>query len=100
MAKLGTAQKPIIVRVQSEEKAAYVTEACEENNWIFILGIEPDKPEDLSDLERMLHPVAPVQSNKVSRNSPAPAVAGKNTRNAAGKLRTCNERENENRLHR
>jgi len=47
-------QKTHYRRVQSEEKAAYVTEVCEENNWIFILGMEPDKPEDLSDLERML----------------------------------------------
>ncbi|MCK5035019.1 MAG: hypothetical protein KAS73_03930 [Candidatus Sabulitectum sp.] len=51
MAKSGTAKKPIIVRVQSEEKAAYVTEVCQENNWIFVLGMEPDKPENLSDLD-------------------------------------------------
>lgn len=84
MAKLGTAKRPIIVQVQSEEKAGYVTETCAENNWIFVLGIEPDKPEDLSDLERMLHPVAQAQSNKISRNSPCPCGSGKKYKKCCG----------------
>ncbi|NOQ21892.1 MAG: zinc chelation protein SecC [Candidatus Aegiribacteria sp.] len=84
LAKLGTAKRPIVVQVQSEEKARYVAEVCEENNWIFVLGMEPDKPEDLSDLERMLHPVAPAQSNKISRNSPCPCGSGKKYKKCCG----------------
>jgi len=70
MAKLGTEKKPIIVRVHADEKAKYVAEKCEQHGWIYIIGFEPDKPEDISDLEKMLNPVKPASSNKISRNSP------------------------------
>ena len=48
MAKLGSKKKPIVVRVHSEEKARYVANTCDQNGWRYIIGFEPDKPEDIS----------------------------------------------------
>ena len=78
MAKLGSEKKPVIVRVHSEEKARYVAETCGANGWHYIIGFEsPEVPEDISDLERLLNPVAQVKSTKVPRNSPCPCGSGK-----------------------
>ncbi|MDD3727513.1 MAG: SEC-C metal-binding domain-containing protein [Dysgonamonadaceae bacterium] len=56
MKKLGDPGKPIIIRVQNQERAGELAQICEDNNWKFICGIEPDEPEDISDLEYMLNP--------------------------------------------
>ena len=64
MAKLGSEKRPIIVRVHSDEKARYVAEACAEHGWHYIIGFELDKPEDISDLEKMLNPPKPIASKK------------------------------------
>jgi SWIM/SEC-C metal-binding protein len=77
MAKLGSTKRPIIARVHSDEAAAYVTETCSQNGWHYIIGFEPDKPEDISDLEKALNPVLPVISSKVDRNSPCICGSGK-----------------------
>ena len=52
MAKLGTKEKPIIVRVRTEERGRYVAEKCALHGWQYIIGFETDKPEDISDLEK------------------------------------------------
>ena len=77
MAKLGTKKRPIIVRVNTDETAQYVVEKCTEHNWQYILGFEEDKPEDISDLEKLLNPVKPVASDKINRNDPCPCGSGK-----------------------
>ncbi|SJM94346.1 PBPRA1643 family SWIM/SEC-C metal-binding motif protein [Crenothrix polyspora] len=77
MAKLGTKEKPIIVRVHTDEKAQYVAETCVKNGWIYIIGFEPDKPEDISDLEKALNPPKPAISAKINRNDACPCGSGK-----------------------
>jgi SWIM/SEC-C metal-binding protein len=77
MAKLGSTQRPIIARVHSDETAAYVTEVCSQHGWHYIIGFEPDEPEDISDLEKMLNPVQPVISSKIDRNSQCICGSGK-----------------------
>jgi hypothetical protein len=72
MAKLGTEKRPIIVHVRTEERGRYVAEQCALRGWHYIIGFEPDKPEDISDLEKALNPPVPVQSEKVGRNDPRP----------------------------
>lgn len=85
MAKLGTEKRPIIVRVHSDEKAKYVVETCSQNGWHYIIGFEPDKPEDISDLENMLNPPKPVTSEKkVGRNDPCPCGSGKKFKKCCG----------------
>jgi hypothetical protein len=54
MAKLGTKQRPAIIRVRTEARAKEVASVFNEHGWHFILGIEPDKPENISDLKRLL----------------------------------------------
>ena len=83
--KLGSADRPIVVRVHSDEMAQYVAEKCNENGWIYIIGFEPDKPEDISDLERMLNPILPHTSTKVAgRNDPCPCGSGKKYKKCCG----------------
>ena len=77
MSKLRTEKKPLVLRVQTEDRAEYVAEKCNEHGWQFILGIEPDKSEDISDLEKMLNPTKPAQSEKINRNAPCPCGSGK-----------------------
>jgi hypothetical protein len=36
----------------------------------FIIGLEPDKPEDISDIERRLNPPSPNFAIHIGRNEP------------------------------
>ena len=84
MAKLGSEKRPIVVRVHTEEKAKYVAETCERNGWQFIIGFEPDKPEDISDLEKLFNPPQVVKSEKIGRNDPCPCGSGKKYKKCCG----------------
>ena len=53
MAKLGTKKHPAVVHVETEARAAEIMAVCQSNGWQVIVGIEPDKPEDISDVERL-----------------------------------------------
>ena len=54
MAKLGTKQKPAVVRVKNEERAYEIVSICNARGWEVIAGVEPDLPEDVSDVEKLL----------------------------------------------
>jgi SWIM/SEC-C metal-binding protein len=84
MAKLGTEKRPIIVHVRTEERGRYVAEQCALRGWHYIIGFEPDKPEDISDLEKALNPPVPVQSEKIGRNDPCPCGSGKKYKKCCG----------------
>ncbi len=56
MAKLGTKEKPVRFRVNNEDRLAEIALICEKHNWIFIGGIEPEEPEDISEIEYLLNP--------------------------------------------
>ncbi len=84
MAKIGTEKHPIIVRVQTDERARHVAGLCEENGWKFIVGFEPDKPEDISDLMKALNPPAPIRSEKPGRNDSCPCGSGKKYKKCCG----------------
>jgi SWIM/SEC-C metal-binding protein len=84
MTKLGTEKKPAIVRVQNEHRAQEIGAIFDKNGWKFIIGIEPDKPEDISDLEKLLNPPKPVQSAKIGRNDPCPCGSGKKYKKCCG----------------
>ena len=55
MSKLGTKNKPVIVKVQTEERAMEIYSLCEQRGWKVIVGIEPDKQENISDVEKLLN---------------------------------------------
>lgn len=59
------------------EKAEKIIALCDERGWKIIVGIEPDKPEDISDLERLLNPPTTIRSKpRVGRNDPCPCGSG------------------------
>lgn len=82
MARLGTDKKPAIVRVQSFEKANAICAFCDDHGWKVVIGVEPDKSEDLSDLERLINPLAPRRpplqplNPKTERNQTCPCGSG------------------------
>lgn len=68
------------------ERAQQVISFCEEHGIQYIVGVEPDKTEDISDVERAMlarqpKPLAP----KVGRNDPCPCGSGQ-------KFKRCCER--------
>jgi SWIM/SEC-C metal-binding protein len=84
MSNVGTKKNPIIVRVQTEERGIYVAQKCAEHGWHYIIGIEPDNPEDISDLEKAVNPPKPVLSEKVGRNDSCPCGSGKKYKKCCG----------------
>ena len=90
MATLGTSKKPAIVRVATEEKANEVYKLCDSNGWEVIIGIEPDKPEDLSDVQRLLgvkveNTKTIVNEVQIGRNDPCLCGSGKKYKRCFGK---------------
>ncbi|MDP3706097.1 MAG: SEC-C metal-binding domain-containing protein [Legionellaceae bacterium] len=79
MAKLGSHKRPAVVRVQGMEQAQEIMSICSQNQWQVIVGIEPDKSEDISDVEKLLNPVKPalVAHLKTNRNDPCTCGSGK-----------------------
>ncbi|EYE87159.1 hypothetical protein Q428_14900 [Fervidicella metallireducens AeB] len=90
MAKLGTKQKPAVVRVKTQEKASYILEICNQNGWQVIIGVEPNKTEDISDIEKLLgHETknnrTVIIGEKVGRNDLCPCGSGKKYKKCCGK---------------
>jgi len=78
MARIGTSRHPAVVRLQTQDRALQVLAFCQEHGIQCIVGVEPDEPEDVSDIDRALHPPAPVLAEaKVGRNDPCPCGSGK-----------------------
>ncbi|NCC62326.1 MAG: hypothetical protein EOM12_15605 [Verrucomicrobiae bacterium] len=78
MAKLGTKKHPAIVRVATQERAEEIVAICNANGWQVIAGIEPNQPEDITDVERLLNPPEPYRVEETTgRNDPCPCGSGK-----------------------
>jgi SWIM/SEC-C metal-binding protein len=85
-AKLGSEKNPAVVRVQSELRFKEVSATFAKHSWACRISIEPDKAEDVGDLERLLHPQKPtVVAKKVGRNEPCSCGSGKKFKNCCGK---------------
>jgi len=85
-AKLGTEMRPAVVNVQTEERLKKVASIFEENGWKYTIGLEPDKPEDITDLEILLNPPKTrIAEKKVGRNEPCPCGSGKKYKKCCGK---------------
>lgn len=54
MAKVGSDKRPAVVRVRTMPKGEKIVALCEKHHWKVIVGIEPDQPEDLSDIDLLL----------------------------------------------
>ncbi len=85
MAKLGAEKNPVIAHVRTEQRLNEIASICAEHGWKFIIGLEPDKPEDISDVLRLLNPPAPrIAPSNVGRNDPCPCGSGKKYKKCCG----------------
>ena len=90
MARIGTQKNPAVVRVRTSARAEEMLAICSEHGIEFIIGIEPDKAEDISDIERALQAqqATPVlASPKIGRNDPCPCGSTKKFK------KCCNDRQ-------
>jgi SWIM/SEC-C metal-binding protein len=79
---LGTEKNPAVVTVQTENRFKEVTAAFEQRGWKYRIELEPDKPEDITDLTRLLNPPKQrIVEQKVGRNEPCPCGSGKKYKN-------------------
>jgi SWIM/SEC-C metal-binding protein len=84
-AKLGTEKNPAVVTVPTKKRLKEVTALFEETGWKYKIDLEPDKPEDIADLTRLLNPLKPaIAEKKVGRNEPCPCGSGKKYKNCCG----------------
>lgn len=79
MAKLGTKEKPAIVKVQTEERAMQIMTLCNIRGWEVVVGIEPDSEENISDVNKLYKGNTGSLKPKAapSRNAPCPCGSGK-----------------------
>ena len=85
-AKLGTEKNPATVCVQTKKRMKEVAAIFEKNGWKYTIELEPDKPEDITDLEILLNPQKTVIAEpKIGRNDPCPCGSGKKYKKCCGK---------------
>ena len=85
-AKLGTAKNPAVVRVKTKKRMKEVASLLETNGWKFRIELDPDEPEDITDLEILLNPPKTiVVKEKIGRNDPCPCNSGKKYKKCCGK---------------
>ena len=84
--KLGTGNKPAVVKVKTEERVKELESVFEENGWEYTIELDPDQPEDIKDLEILLNPPkTKIAEKKVGRNEPCPCGSGKKYKKCCGK---------------
>ena len=86
VAKLGSEKNPAVIHVQSEARFTEVSATCAKHGWNSRITIEPDEPEDVGELERLLHPQQPtIVEKKTGRNEPCLCGSGKKSKRCCGK---------------
>jgi len=84
--KLGSAKNPAMIQLQSEARLTEVSAILEKHGWQYRVSVEPDKPEDVGDLERLLHPQKPTTvAKKTGRNQPCLCGSGKKSKHCCNK---------------
>ncbi len=85
-AKLGTEKNPAVVTVKTKKRLNQVTAQFKEKGWRYTIELEPDKPEDITQLELLLNPPQPkIAEKKIGRNDPCPCGSGKKHKKCCGK---------------
>ena len=85
-AKLGTEKNPAVVSVQTKERAKELETVFKDNGWTFRIELEPDNPEDINDLDILLHPQKTrIAEKQVGRNEPCQCGSGKKYKRCCGK---------------
>ena len=85
IARLGTAKNPAVVTVQTEKRLKEVVSQFEERGWKYTVELEPDKPEDITQLNLLLNPPQPkIAEKKIGRNDPCPCGSSKKYKKCCG----------------
>jgi SWIM/SEC-C metal-binding protein len=85
MTQLGTSKKPAVVRVRTRARAEEILAICDRQGWKVIVGLEADQDEDISDVERLLHPPEPAKvAATPGRNDPCPCGSGRKYKKCCG----------------
>ena len=85
IAKLGTTKNPAVVTVQTEKRLKEVASQFEERGWKYTVELEPEKPEDITQLNLLLNPPQPkIAEKKIGRNDPCPCGSGKKYKKCCG----------------
>jgi SWIM/SEC-C metal-binding protein len=85
MTQLGTSKRPAVVRVQTQARAGEILSVCDRYGWKVIVGVEPDQDEDVSDVDRLLHPPEPLEAaSSTGRNDPCPCGSGRKYKKCCG----------------
>ena len=83
--KLGTEKNPALVHVKTKKRLKEVASVFEEHGWHYRIELEPDKPENINDLEILLNPTKTVVvEKKIGRNEPCPCGSGKKYKKCCG----------------
>ena len=85
MPKHNLDKNTVIGHVQTEDRLNEIATLCNERGLKFIIGLEPDRPEDFSDIERRLNPPSPHFSVHVGRNESCPCGSGKKYKKCCGR---------------
>mgnify|MGYP001815985291 CR=1 FL=1 len=84
-ARLGTPKNPAAVTVKTKKRQKEVISIFEKNGWSHTVELDPDKPEDVTDLETLQHPVQTrVAEKKTGRNDACPCGSGKKYKKCCG----------------
>ena len=85
IAKLGTEKNPAVVTVQTNKRRDEVASRFDARGWKYRIEVDPEKPENISDLTRLLNPPKPkVAETKIGRNAPCSCGSGKKYKNCCG----------------
>jgi SWIM/SEC-C metal-binding protein len=88
VARLGSDKRPAVVRVRTTTRADEILSMCEEHGLKIIIALEPDEPEDISDVETLLSGgagAAPVRSGPtIGRNDPCSCGSGRKFKRCCG----------------
>ncbi len=84
-AKLGTEKHPAAVTVKTKKRVKELESIFEKNGWKYKIELEPDKPEDITDLDTLLNPPKTRTAvMKVGRNEPCPCGSSKKYKKCCG----------------
>jgi SWIM/SEC-C metal-binding protein len=87
VSKLGTKNKPARIRVKTENRAVELIALCKQKGWEVIVGIEPDKQENIDDVKKLEAGIKSMFSfqSRPSKNAPCPCGSGKKYKRCCGK---------------
>lgn len=86
MARLGSDAQPARARVQTLPRAHEIVSLCDQYGWKVVVGVEPDKPEDVSEVAQLLSGLRhQIPAAGPSRNGPCPCGSGRKYKRCCAK---------------